>query len=179
MPYAGVYRASQVADHQDAAEGVLVVGHLGHDRVGPQFRFRLRVTSRQWRGLRLWLRLRRSLRLRNRLRLRFLRSEVRVKVRVGITFRVRAGVGSAGSVMQPCDPENGKTRLGSFVHCLGLRLGSELGLGIRLGLGLDMYDLRSGSGLEQFLERRSGDRTRVDGVCDFEKVPPDQLFPSA
>ena len=22
-------------------------------------------------------------------------------------------------------------------------------------------------------ERRSGDRTRVDGVCDFEKVPPD------
>ena len=28
-------------------------------------------------------------------------------------------------------------------------------------------------------ERRSGDRTRVDGVCDFEKVPPDQLCPSA
>ena len=24
-------------------------------------------------------------------------------------------------------------------------------------------------------ERQSGDRTRVDGVCDFEKVPPDQL----
>ena len=24
-------------------------------------------------------------------------------------------------------------------------------------------------------ERRSGDRTQVDGVCDFEKVPPDQL----
>ena len=22
-------------------------------------------------------------------------------------------------------------------------------------------------------ERRSGDRTRVDGFCDFEKVPPD------
>ena len=28
-------------------------------------------------------------------------------------------------------------------------------------------------------ERRSGDRTRVDGFCDFEKVPPDQLCPSA
>ena len=28
-------------------------------------------------------------------------------------------------------------------------------------------------------ERRSGHRTRVDGVCDFEKVPPDQLCPSA
>ena len=28
-------------------------------------------------------------------------------------------------------------------------------------------------------ERRSGDRTRVDGVCDFEKAPPDQLCPSA
>ena len=28
-------------------------------------------------------------------------------------------------------------------------------------------------------ERRSRDRTRVDGVCDFEKVPPDQLCPSA
>ena len=27
-------------------------------------------------------------------------------------------------------------------------------------------------------ERRSGDRTRVDGVCDSEKVPPDQLCPS-
>ena len=34
-----------------------------------------------------------------------------------------------------------------------------------------------GSGLEQFFERRSGDRTRVDGFCDFEKVPPDQLCP--
>ena len=30
-----------------------------------------------------------------------------------------------------------------------------------------------------FLERRSGDRTRVDGVCDFEKVLPDQVCPSA
>ena len=29
------------------------------------------------------------------------------------------------------------------------------------------------------LEHRSGDRTRVDGVCDFEKVLPDQVFPSA
>ena len=47
-----------------------------------------------------------------------------------------------------------------------------LGLGSGLGLGL-------GLGLEQFVERRSGDRTRVDGVCDFEKVPPDQLCPSA
>ena len=28
-------------------------------------------------------------------------------------------------------------------------------------------------------ERRSGDRTRVDGSCDFEKVPPDQLRPGA
>ena len=34
-------------------------------------------------------------------------------------------------------------------------------------------------GLEQFFERRSGDRTRVDGVCDFEKVPPDQVCTSA
>ena len=29
------------------------------------------------------------------------------------------------------------------------------------------------------LERRSGDRIRVDSVCDFEKVPPDQLYPGA
>ena len=28
-------------------------------------------------------------------------------------------------------------------------------------------------------ERRSGDRTWLDSVCDFEKVPPDQLYPSA
>ena len=35
-----------------------------------------------------------------------------------------------------------------------------------MGLGL-------GLGLEQLFERRSGDRTRVDGSCDFEKVPPD------
>ena len=28
-------------------------------------------------------------------------------------------------------------------------------------------------------ERRSGDRTRVGGSCDFEKVPPDQLCPCA
>ena len=28
-------------------------------------------------------------------------------------------------------------------------------------------------------ERRSRDRTRVDVVCDFEEVPPDQLCPSA
>ena len=25
-------------------------------------------------------------------------------------------------------------------------------------------------------ERRSGDQNRVDGFCDFEKVPPDQLL---
>ena len=39
-------------------------------------------------------------------------------------------------------------------------LGLELGLGLRLGL-------RSGLrlGLEHFFERRSGDRTRVDGIC--------------
>ena len=36
---------------------------------------------------------------------------------------------------------------------------SGLGLGLVLGLGL-----------ERFFERRSGDRARVDGVCDFEKV---------
>ena len=30
-----------------------------------------------------------------------------------------------------------------------------------------------------FFERRSGDRIRVDGICDFEKVPLDQLCPSA
>ena len=47
-----------------------------------------------------------------------------------------------------------------------------LGLGLVLGSGL-------GLGLEQVFERRSGDRTRVDGFCDFEKVPPDQLCPSA
>ena len=34
-------------------------------------------------------------------------------------------------------------------------------LGLGLGLGL---------GLEQFFERRSGDRTRVDGVCDLGGV---------
>ena len=50
--------------------------------------------------------------------------------------------------------------------------GLGLGLGFRLRLGL-------GLGLEQFVERRSGDRTRVDGFCDFEKVPPDQLCPGA
>ena len=28
-------------------------------------------------------------------------------------------------------------------------------------------------------ERRSGNRTRAEGVCDFEKVPPNQLCPRA
>ena len=36
-----------------------------------------------------------------------------------------------------------------------------------------------GTGLERFFERRLGDRTRVDSVCDFEKVLPGQLCPSA
>ena len=28
-------------------------------------------------------------------------------------------------------------------------------------------------------ERRFGDRTRVNGICDFKKVPPDKLYRSA
>ena len=48
----------------------------------------------------------------------------------------------------------------------------EVELGLELGLGL-------GLGLEHYFECRSGDRTQVEGVCDFEKVPPDQLCPSA
>ena len=46
-------------------------------------------------------------------------------------------------------------------------LSSELGVG--LGLGLE----------KKKVERRSADRTRVDGGFDFEKVPPDQLCRSA
>ena len=56
---------------------------------------------------------------------------------------------------------------GLDIYTLGLGVG--LGVGVGLGLGV---------GLEQFFKRRSGDRTRVDGVCDFEKAPPDQLYPS-
>ena len=33
-------------------------------------------------------------------------------------------------------------------------------------------------GLEQVFEHRSRDRTRVNGVCDFKKVRPDQICPS-
>ena len=44
---------------------------------------------------------------------------------------------------------------------------------------LKFFDQDLGLGLERFFERRSGDRTRVDGVCEFEKVSPDQLCPSA
>ena len=33
--------------------------------------------------------------------------------------------------------------------------------------------------VKPIFERRSGVRTRVDGVCDFETVPPEQLCPSA
>ena len=49
------------------------------------------------------------------------------------------------------------------------KLGSGSGSGSGLGSGL---------GIEQFVEHRSGDRTRVDVFCDFEKVPPDQLCPN-
>ena len=46
---------------------------------------------------------------------------------------------------------------------LGLRLGTGLGLGLGIGLG-------KGLGLEQFFERRSGDRTRVDGFVTSRRL---------
>ena len=44
-------------------------------------------------------------------------------------------------------------------------LGQHIGLAIEEGATY----FKVGLWLEQFFERRSGDRTRVDGVCDFEK----------
>ena len=38
---------------------------------------------------------------------------------------------------------------------------------------------RVGVRIATIFEHRSRDRTRVDGVCDFEKVTPDQLCTSA
>ena len=47
----------------------------------------------------------------------------------------------------------------------GCHVQESRGLGlITLGLGLGLR-----LGLEQLFERRTRDRTRVDGVCDFEK----------
>ena len=62
------------------------------------------------------------------------------------------------------------------VRVVRVRVRLRLRLGLRVREALKAPGLlRLGLGLEQFFERRSGDRTRVDGVCDFEKVPPDQL----
>ena len=43
---------------------------------------------------------------------------------------------------------------------------------IRVKCFVVVDELGLGLGLEHFFERRSGDRTRVDGVRVFEKVPP-------
>ena len=53
----------------------------------------------------------------------------------------------------------------------------SVGVSVRVGAGDEDGALGLGPalGLEQLFERRSGDRTRVDGFCDFEKVPPHQL----
>ena len=53
---------------------------------------------------------------------------------------------------------------------------------MRLGKNLSddpRIELRVRVKVRTSFERRSGDRTRVDSVCDFEKVPPDQLCTSA
>ena len=57
------------------------------------------------------------------------------------------------------------------------RVGVGVGFGIRVGVKVGVR-----VGVEVRVRRedreRSGDRTRVDGLYDFEKVPPDQLCPS-
>ena len=42
---------------------------------------------------------------------------------------------------------------------------------VRVGVGVRVR-------VKAMFERPSGNRTRVDSVCDYEKVPPDQLGPS-
>ena len=80
------------------------------------------------------------------------------------------------SHLHTCTPAPGHSQPGTparFLMDAHLRalllIVQPLGALLRRGVGL---------GVEHFFERRSGDRTRVDGVCDFEKVPPDQLCPS-
>ena len=61
-----------------------------------------------------------------------------------------------------------RVRVKYFVgHKVALALELELGLGLGLGLGLLRENFNvSDPGIEL-----------SDGVCDFEKVPPDQLCP--
>ena len=55
-------------------------------------------------------------------------------------------------------------------------LETKVGVRVRVRLRLRV---RVRVRVRTIFERRYGDRTRVDGVCDFEKVHPDQLGPSA
>ena len=52
--------------------------------------------------------------------------------------------------------------------------------GLGLGLGLDIFFDICGLGLDMFFDTNSiRGSNSVDGVCDFESVPSDQLCPSA
>ena len=61
-----------------------------------------------------------------------------------------------------------KTSISTIPHYRGFALGWNACIAIRVRVWVRII----------CLERRSGDRTRVDGVCDFDKVLPDQLCPS-
>ena len=71
-----------------------------------------------------------------------------------------------------CDPHWVRVRVGARIRVgVRIRTGARISVGVRVGVGV-----RIGVRVRTICERRSGDQTRVDGVCDFERVPPDQLF---
>ena len=53
------------------------------------------------------------------------------------------------------------------------------GLGLRVRVRVRLKGPRVRVRVRTIFQGRCRDRTRVDSVCDFAKVPPDQLCPSA
>ena len=66
--------------------------------------------------------------------------------------------------------------LGTIMVTARLRVRIRVRLRARLRVRLRV---RVRTRVRTIFERRSGDRNRVDGDCDFEKAPPDQLCSSA
>ena len=70
--------------------------------------------------------------------------------------------------------------LGTIMVTARLRVRVRVRLRARLRARLRVrLRVRVRTRVRTIFERRSGDRNRVDGDCDFEKAPPDQLCSSA
>ena len=106
---------------------------------------------------------------------------MRVRVRSSFKFEVHVKVAVNCTVTVNCE---GKVRAKARarVYCqfrdLDPRDVKLLMIEFALGSGAPPW-VRVRVRVRTCFERRSVDGTRVDGVCDFEKVSPDQLFPSA